>query len=418
MARYLEDWLKSYLQYTQFNEAPDHFNFWSGVAAIAGALRRKVYSDQVYYRWSPNFYIILTAPSGVATKTTAMNAAMGLLKHLPSIHFGPDMMTWQAMLPALSNAQEEILQPNNEYASQACLTFASGEFGTLLDPQDRMMLSVLTRLWDGDDDAFTKATATMGSYTIINPWLNIIACTTPSWLADNFPPNAIGGGFTSRCIFVYADKKRQLVAYPKRMAERLKGLKWMDELQASLIHDLEAISLLSGEYMLSPEAELFGEVWYEDLYRNPPRNLVINSFDGYLARKQGHIHKLAMVIAASYKDELIITQTDLEKAIQLMHGIEDSMPKVFHSIRADTGGARINDVVSMVLSQGKVPRSVLYRMAFIKLSMGKKEFDDAINSAIDAGVVKQWLQAGNVLMLAPNSDLAQDTLDHTPDTEA
>ena len=49
-------------------------------------------------------------------------------------------------------------------------------------------------------------------------------------------------------------------------------------------------------------------------------------FGGYLARKQTHIHKLAMVLAASRRDELLIDEEDLALAAKMMTDLEQDMP--------------------------------------------------------------------------------------------
>ena len=87
------DWLKAYLKYAEATEAPQHMHFWSGVSAVAGALRRKVWIDQAYFKWYPNFYIVLVAPPGIVSKSTTVGIAMDLLRKVPGIHFGPDVVT-------------------------------------------------------------------------------------------------------------------------------------------------------------------------------------------------------------------------------------------------------------------------------------------------------------------------------------
>ena len=59
--------------------------------------------------------------------------------------------------------------------------------------------------------SFKKISKHAGNDDVVNPWINIIACTTPAWIAGNFPEYMIGGGFTSRCVFVYADAKERFV---------------------------------------------------------------------------------------------------------------------------------------------------------------------------------------------------------------
>ena len=64
------DWLTAFMDYASYGEAPRHMYFWTGVSAIAGALRRKVWIDQAYFKWYPNFYIVLVAPPGIVSKST------------------------------------------------------------------------------------------------------------------------------------------------------------------------------------------------------------------------------------------------------------------------------------------------------------------------------------------------------------
>ena len=409
MSRHLKNWLDAYLAYMEFSEAPKHFHFWAGIAAVAGALRRKVYIDQIYFRWSPNFYIIFVAPSGIATKSTAMDAAMDILKEVQSIYFGPNTMTWQALIQDLGRAQEHVLIPGGEYETQSCLTFASRELGSLLDPRDRKLLDVLVDLWDGKTDAWRKATQTYGDQIAINPWLNIAACTTPSWIADNMPRHVIGGGFTSRCLFVYGDKKEKFIAYPKKIAEERKGLEWVAKLRQDLVHDLEEISLISGEYHIEKEAEEFGEPWYEDIYKRPARHLLVHNFDGYLARKQSHVHRVAMVIAASYTDERRITLDDLQTAIALVEDLETDMVKVFSHIGKDEAANRTEEVLRIIRIHRSLSYSQFFRLVYAKLAMQKREFEEIVTAACEAGVIKQ---GANLVFT-----LVSDNLTSTDDKE-
>ena len=137
----------------------------------------------------------------------------------------------------------------------------------------------------------------------------------------------IGGGFTSRCVWVYADKKRQTIAYP---ADHVPA-EFMSQ-RADLLHDLELISMLVGEYTLSPAATDFGEQWYDKHWKLKHDHLPPDQFGGYLARKQTHIHKLAMVLAASAGDEMVITAEHLTIADQMVTDLEPDMSFVFSKI--------------------------------------------------------------------------------------
>jgi hypothetical protein len=122
-------------------------------------------------------------------------------------------VTWQALVSAFAESTMSF-EYQGEFYPMSALTIESSEFGNLLNPQDTEMIDLLVSLWDSKQGAFHKKTKASGNDIVENPWINLIACTTPSWIAGNFPEYMIGGGFTSRCIFVYAEKKAQLVAYP------------------------------------------------------------------------------------------------------------------------------------------------------------------------------------------------------------
>lgn len=369
--------------------------FWTGVSTIAGALRRRVWIDQKYFQWLPNFYVILVAPPGIVSKSTTANIGMNLLREIQGIKFGPDVITWQALVMELSKACESVPDPANPgvFEPMSCVTFCSDELGNLLNPNDRDLVDALVTLWDGKRGAFKKSTKTSGNDTIENPWVNIIGCTTPSWISGNFPEYMIGGGFTSRCVFVYADKKRQHVAY---VDENVPAE--FQEMRKKLIHDLELISMLFGEFEISKPAREWGRVWYKHHWENPISYLNSDQFAGYLARKQTHIHKLAMVLSASKSSDMVIHQEHLEAANAMAQVIEEDMPKVFARIGQTEITRGSYEIVSLVQEHPGISQSDLYSMMFRTLSY--KDFTEAMNGAINSNKVRS-LHSGNEIKYYP-----------------
>lgn len=322
---------------------------------------------------------------------------MNLLREIPGINFGPDVVTWQALIESLGKSTELALdESTGTYYPMSAITICSDEFGTLLDPHDRGMVDTLVSLWDGKQGVFKKVTKTSGCDTVENPWINIIACTTPGWIEGNFPEYMVGGGFTSRCIFVYAQRKRQLVAYPG-----LAVPKDFDERRANLVHDLELISTMIGEYTLTDEATTWGEKWYEEHWSSRPAHLDNERFGGYLARKQTHIHKLAMVLAAARSSKLIITPEHLEFCAGMITALEHDMPMVFEAIGKTDITRGLSDLVKIVLLKRRLSQSELYRMLFH--SMPAKEFSQALESARLAGYLKIEGQTIIALIDAPKT---------------
>jgi hypothetical protein len=356
-------------------------HFWAGVSAIAGALRRKVWIDMGYFQWYPNFYIIFVAPPGIVAKSTTTGIAMSMLRAIPGIQFGPDVVTWPALVECFANSTETFTH-ENQYHIMSSLTLESSEFGNLLDPQDRSMVDLLVHLWDGKQGNFTKKTKSSGNDTVENPWINIIACTTPSWIAGNFPEYMIGGGFTSRCVFVYADKKEKLVAYPKmEIAFDMEGEK------AKLIHDLGIIAERTGEYVLTPEAREWGELWYRHHYEAMPQHLSDDRFSGYVARKQSHLHKLAMILAASTSDEMLITIEHLQIADSMVSDLEKDMLKVFSKIGKSDTSVQVDRLVEFIKNRGEVTYKELYQFVHSYFPSAR-DFEDVLSGCIKAGKLR------------------------------
>jgi len=380
LARNFPDWLNAFMEYASYGEAPKRMYFWSGVSAIAGALRRKVWVDQAYFQWHPNFYIVLVAPPGIVSKSTTVGIAMDLLKRVPRIQMGPSVVTMQALLAAMSKVSE-MFELNGEYYPMSALTIESSEFGNLLNPQDKDMVDMLVNLWDGKKGELKKETKHSGSESVTNPWLNIAACTTPAWIAGNFPEYMIGGGFTSRCIFVYADRKEKYVAYPGLCVPQN-----LESFADKLVEDLTSISNMAGEFSLSRAAVSWGEAWYRDLYEKRPINLDDERFGGYIARKQTHLHKLAMVLSAASSDSLVIDEEHLSLADTMLKDLEPDMAMVFSKIGKSETSVYVDRLVENVTRRGYMPYMEVYRFVHMYFP-SSRDFEDIMAGCTKAGLL-------------------------------
>lgn len=401
MPRHHRDWLQAFTEYAKHSEAPKHMHFWTGVSALAGTLRAKVWIDQKYFRWVPNFYIIIVAPPGIVSKTTTADMGMRLLRQVPGINFGPDAVTWQSLAQTFAGTCETF-EHEGVHIPMSALTLSSGEFGNLLDPNDRAMVDFLVTLWDGKLGEFKKATKGSGNDSIVNPWINLIACTTPSWIAGNFPEYMIGGGFTSRCIFVYAEEKAKLVAYPYRhVPDDFK------EQEQRLVEDLIHINdTLRGNYILEDAAERWGTLWYESHYASKPPELDDDRFGGYLARKQTHIHKLAMVIAASQRDDMVIAIEDLKVASEMVTDLEPDMAMVFGKIGKSEQTQFAERLVWFVRARGPcLPYFEVYRYMH-QYFPSMRDFEDILSGCVRAQYVEIGMRDGKaVISLHPSQQV-------------
>ena len=401
VSRHFEDWIEAYLDYSGHSEAPKRMRFWVGVSTIAGALRRRVWLDMAYFHWSPNFFVVLVAPPGIVSKSTTAGVGMNLLRRVPGVKFGPDVCTWQSLVKSLSEGQEQFKLNGHEgdFITASELTIESSEFGNLLNPQDREMVDLLVTLWDGRK-VFNKTTKMSGSETVENPWINIIACTTPSWIAGNFPEYMIGGGFVSRCIFIYAETKERYIAYPSLQVPLN-----LRETERKLVQDLEAISLLSGPFRLLPSAVEWGNAWYRRHYEKRPEGLDDDRFGGYIARKQTHLHKLAMVLSASRGADMALSVEDLTTSELMLQDIEGDMPRVFARIGKSEGAVQAERLVGAIHARGGMTYDGAYAFLHSHFPAGK-DMEDVLSGLIKGGLLMTTTVNGQVLVVPGRNSLA------------
>jgi len=335
-----------------------------------------------------------------------------MLREVPGIHFGPDSATWQALTTAFAESTEMVDQGDGNLLPMSAITISASELGTFLDPNNREMIDVLVDLWDGREVPWTRHTKAEGESVIANPWLNFVGCTTPAWIEGNFPEYAIGGGFTSRTIFVYAENKRHLQAYPKiAMSPEFKHL------HAALISDLQIIAELQGEYQLTAEATEWGTTWYEKHWASKHSHLAGDRFGGYIARKQTHIHKLALIIGAAQRDTLEITTDDLITAEELVSALEENLPSVFNRI-SDNRDAKYSAAVFAVLrTEGTLTKQKLWQKVYHLMS--SDQFDMALGGIVKAGYATIEQQGSNLLVrLTKVGRNPQQSHDTAPDTSS
>jgi uncharacterized protein DUF3987 len=389
--RLKESWLDSYVQYASISEAPKIFHFWAGVSAVAGALRRHVWFDQIKFRWFPSFFIVFVAPPGIATKSTTADGSMDLLREVPGIHFGPDEVTWQSLVTTFA-ASSENFQIGDEWHPQSPITVLCSEFGMYMDFRDTKMVNLHITLWDGRN-RFEKQTKGSGNDVVEAPWINLLACTTPQWISANMDENTIGGGFTSRCIFVYGDTKERPIAYLKKEAKFDYG-----SLRADLIHDLEWIATkVLGEYVMDEDAEVWGTAWYAKLWGETYTLENEDWVNNYLSRKQAHLHKLAMVIAASRRDETIITLSDIKLAEVMLNSTEEHAHKVFSKVGKSPEAVQASRLLEVVAKRGEMPYKELFRLSQSYFP-DAKDFEGVLASFIKGGQVKMGSLGGEIVI--------------------
>lgn len=362
-------------------ESPKFMRFWAGVSALGGALRKKVWIENFYFKWTPNFFIVFVAPPGIVTKSTTADVATELLRAVPGIHFGPNSVTWQSLVTSFAQSSE-YFKYGDEHIPMSAITLVSRELGSLIDPRNGDIVNLFIELWDGSK-TYEKQTKMSGNDMVEGPWINLLGATTPSWISNNVPAHMVGGGLISRCVFLYADKKAKFVPHPGK--EVPPGIA---EMKLRLIQDLEHISLnMVGPYEQTPEATAWEAAWYKDMWTNAADRYNDDQVMGYLARKQAHVNKLSMILAAARSDELVITEEIFRLADTMLLDTEADMAKVFEKIGKSETAVQAEKLLTVIRKSGGLPFEAAYKHVhtFFPDFSG---FEDVLNGLVRSGQVE------------------------------
>lgn len=375
------NWLDSYLRLMENTEPARLFDKWVGYSVIASALRRKVslqLGRLVYY---PNIYVVLVAEPGVARKTQAIKYGVNFLNTIPDIRLSADSSTKEAMTDDVESSGMDELLVDGTTLRHSSLNIISKEFESFLGQkkENTRMLTALTDLFDCPDD-WSSRTKHSGSNKIINPWVNLLAATTPDSLANSLPASAVGGGLTSRIMFIWADKKKKSVAIPAMTEEELK-------IKEMLEKDLYRISRLSGNYTMTAECMKKWIAWYDRFDEDESGDRVCpdKSFSGWYSRKPTYIIKISILRAAAESSKLVIEWKHIEKAIEEIREVEYLMGNAFKAIGKSEISGEVDNVLQIIRNAGKISEKEL--MTKIWRDIDATKFTNVSDTLIKTGKV-------------------------------
>lgn len=360
MPRLLNDWLAGYIKFTKDTEPPLSYHTWVGISLVSSALERRVFLEwghsSIIY---PNQYIVLIGPSGLTRKGEAINIGRQLVEKM-----GTRIVSQSIIKEQLIRSMKDSVTTFNdaftgEIKFQCCLYGVFDELAVFLGQQDTKFLAMLTDWYDSRPE-WTYETKHQGTDRINGVCFSILASCAPDWLPSILPSEAVGGGFTSRIVFVVEEHKAKSVADPADMQ--------IDEgLQDRLVNDLEEIRMISGAMKFEKKALDAYVKWYkvqdaQTKKGNPP--IGDPKFAGYNSRRQTVVRKLCMVMSASRGDSMIITQQDFKRSLALIEAAEKKMPTAFKGMGKARFSEATTDVLRYIMHRGKVRRSEVLQHFF------------------------------------------------------
>lgn len=347
--RKLPDFIEAYVEYTKNTESPLSYHLWSAISLIAICLERRCYQIWGHSEIFPNQYIILVGPSGVR-KGEPLTIARSFLEQQGRSVIA-EAVTKESLIHKMQVSMNTF-QDGNRLQMQCPAAIVVEEFAVFLGENNLPFMAQLTN-WYDSRGKWSYSTRGRGEEEIMGLCVNILGSMAPDWVASSIPINAIGGGFTSRIIFVVEQRKGKTITNPNTIAPN-------PALREKLEADLETISKLTGEFRFDDEALALYEEWYEDQDQKVALGMPAvrdPRFQGYNSRRATHVKKIAMACSAARSDSLVVGEADFQRALALLEHAEQNMPEVFGAIGRSLYAAQTKDVMDFIAAKGVATKS-------------------------------------------------------------
>lgn len=385
MARKLKDGIiNAFCDYTKSTEIPTIFSLWTAISTVSAALGRDCFVDRGFFVVFPNLYVVLVAGSAACKKSSAIMLAYKLIEKIkPRVHILSQKMTPEALIGSLSGmtAKDSTL-----ILDEAVGILIVDELSTLIDRNafKSGMISLLTKLFDCSD--FPYETRGRGIELIKNPCLSILGGSTLHWIKASVPPESVGGGFTSRILFVFKDSNEKIEAWPIVSEENKRR-------HDDIVHDINEVAKMRGSFGLTDEAlSMFKDEYAEFRHKSP---LIRNAnLSGYAGRRDTLLLKICMAVSASVDDRRVIDVGDMTQAIRALRMIELDMPQVLQAISSEFVGDVCEQTLKLIMQSGGISRPQLVKAMRQRLTV--RQLDVIIETLTEEGVVKAVMEGNKV----------------------
>ena len=328
-------------------------------------------------------YVILVGPAG-ARKSVATSIGMSIANKLNLKRFS-DKITGAALLKDLSENPETLMLKGGKgvMVVTPMIIYAS-ELGVFMgaDAYGSGVIADLTDLFDCPSE-WKKKTIARGEEIIAAPYVNLLAASTPQTLKDVVPPGAVGQGFTSRVLFVWASGRRKRVPIPHWGQE-------YEMLLNNLVADLKHISSLQGKFQFSSD----GLKAYTSHYMNHPEpedEFEDERLRNYASRKDVHMLKLAQILSLAANDSLIIGEREIKTSIEALEWLDKGLPAVFAGHGSSTTSEDVvrifKQIANATLRIGFVTHAEIVKRNYY--SLGSHELSLVLQTLIEGGAIEE-----------------------------
>lgn len=340
-----DDFISSYLQYTEENECPVVFHRWSALTCLGAWIGGNMQFGLGHFVVKPNLYVMLMGSPGTR-KSTAIKIAAATIRKAGYLTIAGDRTTKEKFLLDLAGEKDEIAFPGNsrkvpefnlddnlfgeDSLTPAEVLIAADEFNAFIGNGNIEFLSMLGVLWDYVG-VYKNRVKNSKSVEIQDPVVSILAGNTPTGFSLAFPVESIGQGIFSRILLVHGEPSGKKITFPSPPAP---------EATAAIVSQLLEIKRKCiGTLQLTGTARKL----LDKIYRSH-NGIGDVRFESYSNRRFTHLLKMCIILAAARASTELIEE-DVVYANTILTHTEHSMPQALGSF----GKARHSDVSHKIL---------------------------------------------------------------------
>jgi len=328
-----DSFIGKYLSYMDIGETPIDYDFWCALWLMSIACSRDLIIARPHAPVYMNWFIILTAESGITRKSSAVRTAKDIAL---ALQLGDDMyfeLIETKMTPELLETILNGLTKQHGYARAAiCVSELVSFLGR--ERYTRSMPALLTDLYDSPSYRSGGGTISRGRTLLQNVYVSFLSASTPSWLIRAVNPDVVEGGFTSRVMFIRNETPKRSIAWPSEQTNRTTNragiIRGITEIR-NTARELQAITLTK----LGMDAFI---TWYDE--RIHSRDAFNASFE---AREDSHILRMAACLALN-RQAISICEQDISPAISIIAQVKRQGADLF-------AGASVNSKLVAALDR-------------------------------------------------------------------
>jgi len=224
-----DSFIGRYLDFMKDSETPEVYDFWTALWLMSVAVGRRIVVDRPNAPVFLNWYIVLVGESGITRKSTSVRAAKSLAYKLVD---DPKQVVSSRITPQMV---EQMLAERP--TMHICISEMVTAFGKMAGSAHALP-GLLTDLYDCPDKRL-GGTLYAGSLALEDVFVSLLTATTSTWLLRFMNQELVEGGFTSRTMFVTANKPKKRIAWSEsNEQEKDKKLQAIEE-------DLQALKARS-----------------------------------------------------------------------------------------------------------------------------------------------------------------------------